>query len=68
MTTRTYVVEGMTCSHCVGSVTEQLNQVPGVTGVEGDLTSGQVTVESDGTVNDSAVAAAVQEAGYEVAA
>ena len=68
MTTRTYLVEGMTCGHCVGSVTDQLNQVPGVTGVEVDLSSGQVTVESDGTVDDTAVTAAVEEAGYEVAA
>lgn len=67
MTTRTYIVDGMTCSHCVGSVTDQLNQLPGVTGVDVDLTSGQVTVESDGTVDDTAVTAAVQEAGYEVA-
>ena len=67
MATRTYLVEGMTCSHCVGSVTEELNRVPGVTGVEVDLSSGQVTVESDGTVDAAAVTAAVQEAGYEVA-
>ena len=68
MATRTYLVEGMTCGHCVGSVTDQLDQVPGVTGVEVDLSSGQVTVESDGTVDDAAVTAAVQEAGYEVVA
>ena len=67
MATRTFLVEGMTCSHCVGSVTDQLNQIPGVTSVEVDLSSGQVTVESDGTVDAAAVTAAVQEAGYEVA-
>ncbi|CAN5488498.1 heavy-metal-associated domain-containing protein [soil metagenome] len=65
--TSTYTVSGMTCEHCVRSVTEEVSQLDGVTGVEVDLASGQVTVESEGTLDDAAFAAAVDEAGFEVA-
>jgi len=58
----TYTVTGMTCGHCVSSVTEEVTAVPGVTGVQVDLESGRLTVE--GTVDESAVQAAVEEAGY----
>ncbi len=62
----TYTVEGMTCEHCVKSVTEELSEVPGVTGVEVDLPTGRVTVASAEPVADAAVRAAVAEAGYQV--
>jgi copper chaperone len=65
-TTSTYTVTGMTCGHCVASVTEEVSKVDGVTDVEVDLATGQVTVTSDGPVDDAAVAAAVDEAGYAV--
>lgn len=65
-TTTTYVVAGMTCEHCVRSVTESLTALPGVTGVEVDLTSGRVTVSSDRPVDDGSVRAAVIDSGYEV--
>ncbi|SNS72419.1 copper ion binding protein [Streptosporangium subroseum] len=68
MTTTTYTVKGMTCGHCVSSVTEEVTEIPGVTGVEVDLATGLVTVGSDGPIDDDAVAAAVKEAGYEVVA
>jgi copper chaperone len=67
MSTATYTVVGMTCGHCVSSVTEEVSQVDGVTGVEVDLASGAVTVTSDAPVDADAVRAAVEEAGYEVA-
>ena len=67
MSTATYTVVGMTCGHCVSSVTEEVSQIAGVTGVEVDLASGAVTVTSDAPVDDDAVRAAVEEAGYEVA-
>ena len=66
-TTSTYTVTGMTCGHCVRSVTEEVGKIEGVTSVEIDLASGRVTVESEGPVDDTAFAAAVDEAGYEVA-
>ena len=67
MTTQTYTVTGMTCSHCVNSVSAEVGTIPGVTDVQVDLTSGTVTVTSDQPVDDTAVAAAVDEAGYELA-
>jgi copper chaperone CopZ len=67
MTTSTYTVVGMTCGHCVDSVTEEVTQVPGVTAVDVDLATGGLTVTSDTTIDDSAVQAAVEEAGYEMA-
>ncbi|WP_086822108.1 heavy-metal-associated domain-containing protein [Allokutzneria sp. NRRL B-24872] len=57
----------MTCGHCVASVTEELSEVPGVTGVEVELSSGTVTVTSSRPLTDDEVAAAVAEAGYAVA-
>jgi len=67
MSVQTYTVTGMTCEHCVRSVTQEINQVHGVTGVQVDLSTGRVTVESEEAVDDVAIAAAVEEAGYEVA-
>jgi copper chaperone len=66
--TATYTVTGMTCGHCVSAVTEEVGALPGVTEVEVDLASGGVTVTSDRPVDDEAVRAAVEEAGYEVVA
>jgi copper chaperone len=66
--TSTYTVKGMTCEHCVRSVTEEVSAVAGVSGVDVDLASGRVTVASDRPVDDAAVRAAVEEAGYEVVA
>ena len=64
-TQRVYAVEGMTCSHCRAAVAREVGAVDGVTGVEVDLASGRLTVRGEG-VEDSAVAAAVVEAGYVV--
>ncbi|GAA3113060.1 hypothetical protein GCM10010466_00110 [Planomonospora alba] len=64
--TTTYRVEGMTCGHCVGSVTAEVSRVPGVTGVDVDLAAKLVTVTSRGPLDDAAVGAAVDEAGYEL--
>jgi len=68
MTTRTYTVTGMTCSHCVRAVTEEVDEVTGVSDVTVDLDTGQVTVTADDRLDDAAVRAAVEEAGYEVVA
>jgi copper chaperone len=67
MSTATYTVVGMTCGHCVNAVTEEVAHVPGVTAVDVDLASGGLTVTSENAVDDSAVSAAVEEAGYELA-
>ena len=66
MSSQTYTVTGMTCAHCVASVTEEISEIDGVTDVAVDLASGAVTVTSDQPVSDDAVRAAVDEAGYAV--
>ncbi|WP_250324440.1 heavy-metal-associated domain-containing protein [Williamsia sp. CHRR-6] len=67
-TTTNFTVTGMTCQHCVMSVTEEISEVPGVRGVDVDLDTGLVSVTSDGPVDPAAVAAAVDEAGFALAA
>ncbi|MEV0625832.1 heavy-metal-associated domain-containing protein [Nonomuraea wenchangensis] len=65
--TATYTVKGMTCGHCVSSVKEEVGEVAGVTSVEVELESGLLTVSSDEPVDQARIAAAVEEAGYELA-
>ena len=67
MTTSIYTVTGMTCSHCVASVTEEVGAVDGVTDVAVDLPTGAVTVTSSRPIDDAQVRAAVEEAGYTLA-
>ena len=71
MTVETYPVVGMTCGHCVGAVDSELRSVAGVTDVDINLVAGgtsQVTVTSDEPLARETVAAAVDEAGYALAA
>ena len=63
---RTYRVSGMSCGHCVGSVTEAVGAVPGVDRVDVDLARGLVTVTGGAVVDDDAVRRAVDDAGYEM--
>ncbi|MFC7677096.1 cation transporter [Mycolicibacterium sp. GCM10028919] len=59
-------VSGMTCGHCVSAITSAVSALPGVTGVDVDLEAGSVRVE--GTPDAAAVTAAIEDAGYDVAA
>jgi copper chaperone len=68
MQTQTYTVTGMTCGHCVNSVSTEIGKLDGVSDVQVDLASGTVTVTSQQPLDDAAVHAAVDEAGYAVAA
>ena len=67
MAEKTYTVTGMTCGHCVQSVSTEVGKVAGVEAVDVELASGRVTVRGEG-FTDAQVAAAVDEAGYEIAA
>ncbi len=62
---REYTVSGMTCSHCVLSVREEVSEVSGVQSVDVDLASGRLAVTGE-HVSDDAIKAAVADAGYEV--
>jgi copper chaperone len=66
MSVQTYHVTGMTCGHCVSSVSNEVGALPGVTDVSVDLASGAVTVTSEQPLDDARVREAVEEAGYEV--
>jgi copper chaperone len=64
---REYTVHGMTCAHCVMSVREEVSEVAGVHAVDVDLATGRLAVTGQ-YLDDQAISAAVEEAGYEVAA
>ena len=66
MSTTEIKVLGMTCDHCVNSVTEELTAITSVTGVDIVLESGKVTIQSDSELSHEDVVAAIEEAGYEV--
>ena len=66
-TTQTFTVTGMTCGHCVASVTEEVQEIPGVENVDVVLETGSLTVTSAEPVDDAAVKTAVEEAGYQLA-
>jgi copper ion binding protein len=65
--TVTATVTGMTCGCCVNSVSKEVGRIDGVTAVDVDLASGTVTVDSAAPVELSAIAAAVDKAGYKIA-
>ncbi len=66
MAEKTYAVTGMTCGHCVSSVSREVGAVDGVESVAVDLASGRVTVTGAG-YSDEQIGAAVDEAGYQLA-
>ena len=59
-----YQVTGMTCGHCEMSVREELGRVAGIEQVEVSATTGKLVVTTSEPVDDAAVLAAVEEAGY----
>ena len=65
--TSTWTVSGMTCGHCVSSVTEEVRELPGVSDVQVDLGSGRLTVTAEQPLGADRVRGAVEEAGYELA-
>jgi copper ion binding protein len=68
MSETTYIVTGMTCGHCVASVTEEITEIDGVTEVAVDLSTGAVTVTSTAAIEQARIRAAVEEAGYRLSA
>ena len=65
--TNTYTVTGMTCGHCVSSVTEEVQEIPGVDAVDVVLETGAVIVTSEDPVDEAVMRSAVEEAGYQLA-
>lgn len=67
MAITTVKATGLTCNHCAMNVSEEVGEVPGVTGVNVDVVKdgvSTVTIEHEGTLNTQAVADAIVEAGF----
>ncbi len=64
MNTAEYQVTGMTCGHCEMSVREEVSALPGVEDIEVSAKTGKLVVTSSQPIEDAAVIAAVDEAGY----
>ncbi|MFE1772961.1 heavy-metal-associated domain-containing protein [Streptomyces sp. NPDC059008] len=64
--TTTYKITGMTCGHCEGAVSSEIGEISGVSSVQAVASTGLVTVVSKAPLDEEAVRAAVDEAGYEL--
>ncbi|KUO20230.1 heavy-metal-associated domain-containing protein [Streptomyces dysideae] len=64
--TAVYKVSGMSCGHCEGAVSGEISEIPGVSSVKAVATAGEVTVVSASPLDEEAVRAAVDEAGFEL--
>lgn len=64
--TSVYKVSGMSCGHCEGSVSGEISEIAGVTSVKAVASTGEVTVVSEAALDEEAVRAAVDEAGFEL--
>jgi copper chaperone len=67
MVVQSYKVAGMTCGHCVSSVTAAISALDGIEHVDVDLGTGLVTLKAKHAVSEKTVAAAIVDAGYELA-
>ncbi|MCX5417655.1 heavy-metal-associated domain-containing protein [Streptomyces sp. NBC_00059] len=65
-TVTVYRVSGMTCGHCKTAITKAVGELDEVLAVDVDVTAGLVTVTTKNTSDDAAIAAAVDDAGYEL--
>lgn len=59
-------IQGMTCQHCVMTVTKALEKIPGLKNVKVDLDKGEATFENTQNVSWENIHQAVEEAGYKV--
>jgi copper chaperone len=65
--TRSIVVTGMSCDHCANAIRAEIGRLPGVAVVDVDVAGGKVRITGEPLPGDSALRAAVEEAGYEFA-
>ncbi len=64
--TQTIFVNGMTCGHCVNSVTQELSKINGVKKVDIDLNTGKVEIDTNEKISRLKLEEAIEEAGYEI--
>ena len=67
MSTLTFSVPGVSCAHCQSAIQGEVSTLEGVEAVDVDLDTKFVTVTGD-PLDEQAILAAIDEAGYEVAA
>jgi copper chaperone CopZ len=67
MSTATLTVTEMTCGHCATSVLEEVSSIDGVTGVDVDVSSGRLTIDSVRELDAQVIKNVVEEAGYQLA-
>ena len=65
MSTSEYQVTGMTCGHCEMAIRDEVSRIPGVEGIDVSAQNRRLVVRSSAPVDDTAVLAAVDEAGYQ---
>ena len=63
-TTTEFQVTGMSCGHCETAIRSEVSEIPGVTGIEVSAQTGRLAVTAEQPIEDAAVIAAVDEAGY----
>ena len=62
----TIKVKGMSCQHCVGSVTKALSEIEGITDVQVDLDKGEATFTENSPVSEQTIKDAITKIGFEV--
>jgi len=63
---KTIRIQGMSCRHCVESVTRVLSAIEGVSNVRVDLEKGEAAYEETGVIDDQKIREEIRKAGYEV--
>ncbi len=64
----TIKIQGMSCQHCVMSVSKALNSIPGLRNVQVSLATGEATFENTQNISREKIRQAVEDAGYRVVA
>ena len=59
-------VKGMSCQHCVMSVTKALHQIEGIENPQVDLAKGEVRFDNKKEVPSGRIVKAIEDAGFEV--
>ena len=59
-------IAGMTCQHCMMSVTKALTMIPGLMNVRVNLVKGEATFDNPQSVSPENIRKAVEDAGYKV--
>ncbi len=65
MSTSEYQVSGMSCGHCEVAIRSEVGQVPGIDSIDVSAQTGRLVVTSAHPLDDAAILAAVDEAGYQ---